>query len=131
MLLAVWDDLSDVKLAEALDDRASFQWICSLSSFEPTPERTAFVRFRKALSEGQLDKVLFDTITAQLRAKVVRVKTGTLVDATIIDSASESDNDARWVKHKCNAAVHGFKMSHPSVASKTTREWTSGVSSIP
>jgi IS5 family transposase len=34
-----------VKLAEALVDRASF---CSFSSTEATPERTAFVHFRRA-----------------------------------------------------------------------------------
>ena len=38
-----------------------------------------------------------------------RVKTGTLVDATIIASASEEDGEARWVKHKGRPAVHGFK----------------------
>jgi IS5 family transposase len=37
------------------------------------------------------------------------VKTGTLVDATIIASASESDGEAHWVKHKGRPAVHGFK----------------------
>ena len=109
MLLAVWDDLSDVKLAEALDDRASFRRFCGFSTHEATPERTAFVRFRKALAARELDKALFDTITAQLRAKAIRVKTGTLVDATIIASASEDDGEAHWVKHKGKPAVHGFK----------------------
>jgi IS5 family transposase len=55
------------------------------------------------------DKALFDAIAAQLKAKAIRVKTGTLVDATIIASASEEDEEARWVKHKGRAAVHGFK----------------------
>jgi transposase, IS5 family len=46
----------------------------------------------------------------QLRSKAVTVKTGTLIDATIIASASEDDDDdARWVKHKKKPAVHGFK----------------------
>ena len=49
MLLAMWYDLSDVKLAEALDDRASFRRYCGFSGDEATPERTTFVRFRKAL----------------------------------------------------------------------------------
>src|SRR6201986_5664710 len=39
LLLAVWYDLSDVKLAEALEDRASFRGFCGFSSSEPTPER--------------------------------------------------------------------------------------------
>ena len=109
MLLAMWYDLSDVKLAEALDDRASFRRYCGFSTSEATPERTTFVRFRKALVTQALDKALFDEITAQLKAKAIRVKTGTLVDATVIASASEEDGEARWVKHKGRAAVHGFK----------------------
>lgn len=109
LLLAVWYDLSDVKLAEALDDRASFRRFCGFSSSEPTPERTAFVRFRRALVAAGLDRVLFEAITAQLKAKAVRVKTGTIVDATIIASASTEDEDGRWVKHKNRPAVHGFK----------------------
>ncbi len=96
MLLSVWYDLSDVKLAEAVDDRSSFRRFCGFSSSEPTPERTAFVRFRKALVERQLDKVLFDAITAQLKAKAILVKAGTLDDATIITSASEDDGEAHW-----------------------------------
>ena len=109
LLLSVWYDLSDVKLAEALDDRASFRTFCGFSRTEATPERTAFVRFRKALIAHQLDRLLFTTVTAQLKAKAITVKTGTLVDATIITSASQGDGDARWVKHKGKPAVHGFK----------------------
>jgi IS5 family transposase len=118
MLLAVWYDLSDVKLAEALDDRASFRQFCGFSASEPTPERTAFVRFRKALVAHELDKPLFEAITSQLKAKAIRVKTGTLVDATIIASASEGDGEAHWVKHKGKPAVHGFK-AHVSADADT------------
>lgn len=109
LLLSIWYDLSDVKLAEALDDRASFRRFCGFSANEATPERTAFVRFRRLLVAHQLDRSLFETVTMQLKAKAVTVKTGTLVDATIIASASEDDDDARWVKHKGKRAVHGFK----------------------
>ncbi|HEX5957357.1 MAG TPA: IS5 family transposase [Hyphomicrobiaceae bacterium] len=109
MLLAVWYDLSDVKLAEALDDRASFRRFCGFASHEATPERTAFVRFRKVLASRGLDKALFEAITAQLKARAIRVKRGTLIDATIIASASEEDGEAHWVKHKGKPAVHGFK----------------------
>jgi IS5 family transposase len=49
LLLAVWYDLSDVKLAETLDDRSSFRRFCGFAADEPTPERTAFVRFRREL----------------------------------------------------------------------------------
>lgn len=109
MLLAMWYDFSDVKLAEALEDRSSFRRFCGFSASEATPERTAFVRFRKALVTQGLDKALFAEITAQLKAKAIKVKTGTLVDATIIASASKGDGEARWVTHKNKPAVHGFK----------------------
>jgi transposase, IS5 family len=109
MLLAVWYDLSDVKLAEALDDRASFRRFCGFSTQEATPERTAFVRLRKALTACGRDKALFDALTRQLKAKAVIVKTGTLVDATIIAAARESDGEARSVKHRGRRATHGFK----------------------
>lgn len=109
MLLAIWYDLSDVKLAEALDDRASFRRFCGFSRSEPTPERTAFVRFRRNLAAHGLDRPLFEAITGQLKSKAVRVKTGTLIDATIIASASEDDAEGHWVKHKGRPAVHGFK----------------------
>ena len=48
MLLAMSYDLSDVTLAEALDDRESFRRYCGLPMSEAKPERTTFVRFRKA-----------------------------------------------------------------------------------
>jgi transposase, IS5 family len=119
LLLSVWYDLSDVKLAEALDDRASFRSFCGFSRTEATPERTAFVRFRKALIAHKLDRLLFKAVTAQLQSKAVTVKTGTLVDATIIASASEGDDEARWVKHKGKSAVHGFK-AHVGADADTT-----------
>ena len=42
-------------------------------------------------------------------ARHVTVKQGTLVDATIIASASKHDGEARWIKHKNKQAVHGYK----------------------
>ncbi len=69
LLLSIWYDLSDVKLAEALDDRASFRRFCGFSGTEATPERTAFVRFRKELVAHKLDRSLFLTVTAQLNQR--------------------------------------------------------------
>ncbi|MFS3137790.1 transposase, partial [Gluconacetobacter sacchari] len=109
MLLAVWYDLSDVKLAEALDDRISFRRFCGFSAHEPAPERTAFVRFRRELATRSLDRALFEAVTGQLKARAIRIKAGTIVDATIIASQTERDGEARWVKHKGRKAVHGFK----------------------
>ena len=109
LLLAVWYDLSDLKLAEALDDRASFRRFCGFSSCNVTPERTAFVRFRKELVVRGLDKALFDAVTGQLKARGITIKTDTMVDATVISSASHHDGEAKWAAHRTRKAVHGFK----------------------
>jgi IS5 family transposase len=109
LLIAVWHDLSDVKLAGALDDRGSFRRFCGFSRDEPTPERTAFVRFRRELIARGLDRVLFDKVNAALKARGASVKTGTIVDATVIRSASHDDADAKWSGHRSRRAIHGYK----------------------
>jgi IS5 family transposase len=110
LLLATWHDLSDVHLAVALDDRASFRRFCGFAAHEPTPERTAFVRFRAKLVRRSLDRALFEAVTRQLDACGVVVRTGTLVDATLIASASLSrDDQARWAGHRRRKPVHGYK----------------------
>lgn len=109
LLLAVWYDLSDVKLAEAIEDRASFRRFCGFASHEPTPERTAF-RFRRELVMRSLERVLFEAVTNQLDAKGMIVRTGTLVDATLIASASiKADDEARWAGHRRKKPIHGYK----------------------
>jgi IS5 family transposase len=108
LLLATWHELSDVTLAEALDERASFRRFCGFAAHEPTPERTAFVRFRRALVRRGLDRMRFDAVTRQLEAKGVMVRTGTLVDATLIPSASiRHDGEARWAGHRRRKPTHG------------------------
>lgn len=110
MLLAIWHDLSDGKLEEALADRASVPRFCGFSASEPTPERTAFVRFRAELVQRGLDRQLFDSVTGQLKAKGVTVRTGSLVDATLIPSAGiRQDAEARWAGHRRRKPVHGYK----------------------
>ncbi|TDH59947.1 IS5 family transposase [Dankookia rubra] len=99
-----------MKLAEALDDRTSFRRFCGFAAHEPTPERTAFVRFRRELVRRGLDRVLFETVTRQLETKGVMVRTGTLVDATLIPSASiRQDGEAKWAGHRRRKPVHGYK----------------------
>ncbi len=109
LLLGVWHDLSDVKLAEALDDRASFRRFCGFAANEATPERTAFVRFRRELVARELDAKLFKAVVRQLEAKGLVVKTGTLIDATVIGAASKDDGEAGWNAYVGRPAVRGYK----------------------
>jgi transposase, IS5 family len=108
-LLSTWYDLSDEKLAEALEDRASFRRFCGFARDEATPERTAFVRFRNLLSSNGLGRILFEAITSDLETKGACVRKGTLIDATVIGSASKGDKEAAWARHKSRAPAHGYK----------------------
>ena len=57
-----------------------------------------------------LDRVLFAAVTDQLDARGVVVRTGTLIDATLIASASiRTDEEARWAGHRRRKPVHGYK----------------------
>jgi transposase, IS5 family len=109
LLLATWHDLSDVMLAEALSDRASFRRFCGFARDEATPERTAFVRFRRLLAAHGLDRRLFAALARDLERKGATVRKGTLIDATVIGSASKGDQEAAWAKHKSRAPAHGYK----------------------
>ncbi len=109
LLLGFWYDLSDVRLAEALDDRASFRRFCGFSAQEPTPERTAFVRFRGELVRRGLDEKLLQVVVGQLDARGLVVRTGTLIDATILAAASRSDGEAAWSARRKAAPVKGYK----------------------
>jgi transposase, IS5 family len=121
LLLATWYDLSDVALSEALADRASFRRFCGFSRDEETPERTAFVRFRRLLVEHGLDRSLFAAIARDLEAKGATVRKGTspqsltaiasLIDATVIGSAAKGDKEAAWVRHRTRAPAHGCPSS--------------------
>ena len=89
---------------------ASFRRFCGFSACEATFERTAFLRFRTELVGRGLDRAMCDAITRQLDGKGVAVRTGTLVDATLIASASiQHDDEARWAGHRRRKPLHGYK----------------------
>ena len=77
------------------DYRAIVDACCQAWS-EATPERTAFVRFRKALVDRDLDAQLFRAVVRQLEAQGLAVRTGTLVDATVVKQAAKTDGEADW-----------------------------------
>jgi IS5 family transposase len=65
-----------------------------------------------------LDKVLFEEVTIQLKTRAIIVKTGTLVDATIIAAASHGDGEPAWAGHQHRKAMHRFK-AHVSADADT------------
>lgn len=119
LLLQQWYGLSDPGLEEALGDRLSFRRFVGLSLDEGSPDHSTLSRFRKALRDRGLDERLFEEIERQLGAKGLLVRTGTLMDATLVEAAvkrpgspagskSPTDPDADWTR-KANKTWFGYK----------------------
>ncbi len=119
LLLQQWYGLSDPGLEEALGDRLSFRRFVGLSLDEGSPDHSTLSRFRKALRERSLDKRLFAEIERQLGEKGLLVRSGTLMDATLVEadvkkpggrsgSRSPTDPDADW-KRKGGKSVLGYQ----------------------
>ncbi|WP_220475711.1 IS5 family transposase [Sphingobium terrigena] len=119
LLLQQWYGLSDPGLEEALGDRLSFRKFVGLGLNEGQPDHSTLSRFRKAMRERGLDARLFDEVERQLGARGLLVKSGTLLDATLVDAAvrrpgmptgsgSSVDPDAAWTR-KGGKSHFGYK----------------------
>jgi transposase, IS5 family len=62
---------------------------------EPVPDETTMCRFRHLLEEHDLGRRLFDEVQRHLAAKGLKIATGTIVDATIINAPSSTKNAAK------------------------------------
>jgi len=114
LYLASLYDLSDPALEEALIDRVSFRLFCGFALDAGTPDETTLCRFRNALSQAGLGEALFQEVLRQLEAAGYVLKTGTLIDATLVQSSgrkpasgstpstvesrSAHDPDANWTR---------------------------------
>jgi transposase, IS5 family len=131
LLLQQWYGLSDPGLEEALSDRVSFRRFCGLSLEEATPDETTLCRFRLTLAEAGLGEALFVEVSRQLDAAGYLVKSGTLIDASLVEAAvrrppdgstpksegkreeshSPHDPDANWTRAgKRRQPFFGYKM---------------------
>lgn len=87
LLLQKWYGLSDPGLESALSDRLSFMRFCGLSLEDGTPDHTTIWRFRQEL-EGGLIEACLSEFGRQLDMAGVVLKTGTLIDASLVTSAA-------------------------------------------
>lgn len=122
LLLQSWYGLGDPAMEEALGDRLSFRRFVGLGLDEQVPDHSTISRFRSLLAKRGLAEALFAEVGRQLDAKRVMVKTGTLIDATVVEAAaaepprqkgggrSAADPDAAWLKRPDGRAQFGYKL---------------------
>src|SRR6201995_639572 len=91
--LQQWFNLSDPAVEEALYDSLAMRRFVDIDlGREPVPDETTVCRFRHLLEEHDLGQQLFDEVQRHLASKGLKVATGTIVDATIINAPSSTKN---------------------------------------
>ena len=119
LLLAQWYRLSAPELEEALADRLSFRRFVGLSLQDAVPDETTVCRFRGALAQAGLAERVMAEVGRQLEARGLVLKTGTIVDASMVDAVvrkpsridqrSPLDPDANWLSHGNGRVRFGYK----------------------
>lgn len=88
-----WFDLSDPMAEDAIYDSESIRRFVGVDlSDDAVPDETTICRFRHLLEEHQLTVLIFEHIRDLLTTKGLLVKSGTIVDATIINAPSSTKN---------------------------------------
>ena len=92
-LLQHWFNLADNAVEEALYDIASLRRFVGIDlGAERVPDETTVLKFRHLLEEHDLGKKLFAEVGRVLQASGLSVRTGTIVDATLIGAPSSTKN---------------------------------------
>jgi IS5 family transposase len=121
LLLQAWYGLSDSELEYRLGDSLAFGRFAGLSLEDEVPDHTTLCRFRNRLIAARLLETLFAELDRQLEAAGLVLKTGTLLDATLIETgaarrppkgqeAEAGDPDAAFAKRSGKpGSTYGYK----------------------
>jgi IS5 family transposase len=90
--LQLWWNLSDPAMEEELHERPLYRRFVGLEGAARIPDETTILRFRRLLEKNELAPKLLATINAGLAQHGLMLKTGTVVDATIIAAPSSTKN---------------------------------------
>jgi IS5 family transposase len=90
--LQQWFGLSDLGAEEALFEASYLRDFVGLSGTQRIPDRVSILRFRHLLEAHDLSPKILEVINAKLAAQGLLLKTGTVVDATLIAAPSSTKN---------------------------------------
>ena len=85
-------NLSDPAMEDLLYEAESVRRFAGLRLSEPIPDESTILHFRHLLERHQLGQGLFEEIKSHLAEQGVRLREGTIVDATIIEAPSSTKN---------------------------------------
>lgn len=88
-----WFNLSDPGAEDALYDSESMRRFAGVELAEDTiPDETSILRFRHLLEKHNLTAAIFAEVRSLLEGKGLLLKSGTIVDATIIEAPTSTKN---------------------------------------
>ena len=137
-LLQTWYGLSDYEVEDRINDSISFSYFCGLHIDQVSPDHSTLSRFRSMMTKAKAYESLFKEINKQLESNQILVKTGAIVDASVIETPLKPkgkinyrvtedrkdeqevvtkefpdsvDKEASWLKKKGNYCF-GYKKHH-------------------
>ena len=91
--LQIWFNLSDPGAEEALYDSESMRRFSRIElSEDKVPDETSILNFRHLLEEHDLTRAIFEKVNGLMEGKGLLLRSGTIVDATIISAPSSTKN---------------------------------------
>jgi len=91
--LQQWFNLSDPAVEEALYESLSMRHFVAIDlGREPVPDETTICKFRHLLERHGLGAKIFARVNGYLESRGVKIGTGTIVDATLIEAPSSTKN---------------------------------------
>ncbi len=89
-----WFNLSDPAVEEALYESHSLREFVGVDlGKEPAPDETTVCKFRHLLEEHEVGGEMLEAVNQHLQSKGIRIRRGTIVDATIIHAPSSTKNE--------------------------------------
>src|SRR6202451_2502431 len=90
-----WFTLSDPAMEDSLYDSESMRRFAQIELIDDAvPDESTILRFRHLLEQHQLTEKIFGLVRGLLESKRLLLKSGTIVDATIIDAPPSTKNEA-------------------------------------
>ena len=87
-----WFTLSDPAMEEAFFDTPLYREFAQLEEFERMPDESTILRFRHRLEKHKLAEQILTTVNELLSQRGLLLKTGTVVDATLIAAPTSTKN---------------------------------------
>jgi transposase, IS5 family len=103
-----WFNLSDPGTEDALYDIESMRRFAGIElGEESVPDETSYVKFRHFLERHQLTEAIFAEVNALLGERRLSLKSGTIVDATLISAPTSTKNRDKARDPQMKVALKG------------------------